>query len=184
MSVPLELIGAWRRSGLLLDGVRQVDYCDVIWLQTPDWYADIRLRINSKGDVPTEGVPPWFSKEFSFAGIATWSDPVITWDHALDFYLEPAIDSNPLSWGDGVACENGKTMLNGVEVPFTEEWLRMTDDDVQYSAVIRDEQHVRIEVGRFAIEITDERPSGRFSATRYQRATPGGDWTEFGRVTA
>ena len=181
MAVPTEIVGAWRRSGLILDGVRKVDHCDVIWLQTPEWYADIRLRIDPKGDVPTEGVPEWFYKEFSFAGTASWSDPVITWEHLIDASLDPSLDSNPLTWVDGVAFETGKTELNGVVVPFIEEWLRMTDDDVECSVVTGD-KYARIEVGRFAIEIKDERPTGSFLSTRYEKS--GSDWIEFGKVSA
>jgi hypothetical protein len=181
MAVPAEIVGAWRRSGLLLDGVRQVDHCDVIWLQTPDWYVDIRLRIDPTSVVPTEGVPAWFSQEFSFAGIATWDAPVITWDHLIDSSLEPAVDANPLTWEDGVAFETGKTEVNGVVVPFIEEWLRMTDDDVKYSVQLED-RAARIEVGRFAVEIRDERPSGPFLSTRYHRSGP--DWVKFGSVSA
>ncbi|MDT5315369.1 MAG: hypothetical protein QOE74_4389, partial [Mycobacterium sp.] len=45
MTLPVELVGAWRRVGLLIDGVRRVDYCDVLWLQSADWFADIRTLI-------------------------------------------------------------------------------------------------------------------------------------------
>jgi hypothetical protein len=66
-------------------------------------------------------------------------------------------------------------------VPFTEEWLRMTDDSVSWSADPR-ENRARIEVGRFAVEIEDSRPSGGFRAVRYHQQ--GGEWVEFGEVTA
>lgn len=181
LTVPKELVGAWRRSGLLLDGVRVVDYCDVIWLQTPEWFVDIRLLIDAAAAVPTEGVPNFFYKEFAFAGTTAWEAPRITWSHLIDSNLEPAIDSNPISWADGVVLEHGSAPVAGQMTPFTEEWLRMTDDDVSFRAE-NDEGWARIEVGRFAVEIADERPTGPFRAVRY---THDGDrWTEFGRVTA
>src|SRR5262249_42042417 len=37
------LVGAWTRSRLVVDGSRCVDQCQVLWLQTPSWYADIRV---------------------------------------------------------------------------------------------------------------------------------------------
>jgi hypothetical protein len=181
MAVPDMIVGAWRRSGLILNGVRHVDHADVIWLQTPEWFADIRLRIDAAAEVPTQGVPSWFYAEFSFAGIATWDAPVITWDHLIDSSLEPAVDANPLTWEDGVTFETGKTEVDGVETVFIEEWLRMTDDDVKWSVETED-RAARIEVGRFAVEIKDERPTGAFTATRYQR--DGLDWVEFGSVKA
>ncbi|MCW2515676.1 MAG: hypothetical protein JWR11_4718 [Mycobacterium sp.] len=33
MAFPVELVGAWRRV---------VDYCDVLWLPSADWFADVR----------------------------------------------------------------------------------------------------------------------------------------------
>ena len=58
---------------------------------------------------------------------------------------------------DGVAFETGKTEVDGVETVFIEEWLRMTDDDVEWSADVCDRE-ARIEVGNYAIEIKDARP--------------------------
>jgi hypothetical protein len=181
--VPSELVGAWRRSGLLVAGRRIVDYCDVLWLQTDDWYADIRLRIARAPIVAPDGVPAWLYQELSFAGTASWAAPVITWDHLIDSRPDPEIDRNPLSWEDGVVVERGTTRLDRAEVAYTEEWLRMTDDDVT-RAVRHGEGFARVEVGRFAIEIRDERPSGRFTSTRYQRPHGGDDWAEVGTVTA
>jgi hypothetical protein len=180
MAVPIQLVGAWRRSGLLLDGVRQIDYCDVIWLQTPDWFVDIRLRIDRTVSVP-DGIPEFFYREFAFAGVTTWAPPIITWDHLIDSSLEPDVDANPITWEDGVVIERGKVRLGGREIPYTEEWLRMTDDDVMWSAEAGDKQ-ARIEVGRFAVAISDSRPDGGFVATRYEKQ--GSDWIKFGEVTA
>src|ERR1700722_5083193 len=130
MSLPIELVGAWRRSGLILDGVRKVDYCDVIWLQTPTWFVDIRLLIDPTVTPPTEGLPGFFYKEFCFAGVTSWDPPQITWDHKIDSSLQPSVDSNPLIWEDGVVFECGTATVDGEPVPFIEEWLRMTDDEV------------------------------------------------------
>jgi Protein HRI1 len=179
MAVPLELVGAWRRSGLIFDGLRRVDYCDVMWLQTPDWFVDIRLLIDRAVPVVDEGVPAFFYKEFAFAGVTTWEPPQITWNHKIDSNLEPAVDSNPLTWKDGVVFETGKVTMNGREIPFIEEWLRTTDDTVRYSAEVG-EREARIEVGRWAVEIKDERPAGKFKATRYE--ADGTGWRLFGSV--
>jgi hypothetical protein len=181
MTLPIELVGAWRRSGLFLDGVRKVDYCDVIWLQTPEWYADIRLLIDPTATPPVDGVPAFFYREFSFAGPASWSDPIITWDHRVDSNLEPSVDANPVVWVDGVAAERGTATVDGRPAPFVEEWLRMTDNGVEWSA-----DHgpgwARIEVGRWAVELRDERPEGKFVATRYER--DGHGWSAVGAVRA
>jgi hypothetical protein len=178
MSVPPNLVGAWRRSGLLLDGIRKVDFCDVIWLQTPEWFVDIRLRIDPLLEAPTEKVPGWFYDEFCFAGIAEWDDPQITWNHLIDS-KESGVDSNPLTFEDGVAFERGRTDLDGTETPFIEEWLRMTPDHVEWTAE-HGNKWARIEVGRFAVEIRDDRPTGEFTATRFHLVD--GEWITFGSV--
>jgi Protein HRI1 len=180
MAIPRELVGAWRRSGLLLDGVRTVDYCDVIWLQTPEWFADIRLLIDRKAEVPSVGVPDFFYQQLAFAGVTTWEWPTITWNHLIDSNLEPAVDSNPITWADGVVLENGSARVGDRVVPFTEEWLRMTNDGVSWRAE-PEQRRVRVEVGRFAIEMKDSRPTGSFQAVRYHRHA--GVWVKFGEVT-
>jgi hypothetical protein len=45
MSVPIQLVGAWRRNGILVGGRRVVDCSDLIWLQRPEWFAGIRLPV-------------------------------------------------------------------------------------------------------------------------------------------
>ena len=57
----------------------------------------------------------------------------------------------------------------------------MTPDDVTWSAEHGD-NWARIEVGRFAVEIKDDRPGGDFSATRYHLVD--GNWVTFGSVKA
>ncbi len=180
MAVPIGLVGAWRRTGLLLNGVRQVDYCDVLWLQTPEWFADIRLVIDERAEIPVARIPNWCYKNWSFAGIATWENPINTWDHLIDSGPEPFDDVSPLTWTDGVVLETGKSSIDGgQEIDFTEEWLRMTDDDAtwDYKAGIN---RARIEVGRFAIEISDNRPEGIFLSTRYERT--GSEWVPKGEI--
>jgi hypothetical protein len=182
MAVPLQLVGAWRRSGLLLDGVRQVDYCDVIWLQTPEWFADIRLLIDPSVRVPTDGVPDFFFHQLAFAGVTGWDPPVVTWSHRLDSRPESAGDASPVTWEDGVMIERGRVPVGGGRhAVFAEEWLRMTDDDVVWWCGHGDTE-ARVEVGHFAVEIKDSRPHGGFLATRYSKI--GSEWVEVGRVTA
>ena len=43
MAVDRDLVGAWTRSRLVVDGASYADVCKVLWLQTTDWYADIRV---------------------------------------------------------------------------------------------------------------------------------------------
>jgi hypothetical protein len=159
-----------------------VDYADVIWLQTPEWFVDMRLLIDRNSPPMAADVPAWFYQEKAFAGIATWDAPKITWQHLIDSHRRTTPDSNPLTWEDGVVIERGLTALHGKELPFAEEWLRMTKEDVECS-VEHSEQHARIEVGRFKVDIADHRAAGgKFTATRFEKRDS--EWIEIGSVTA
>jgi len=182
MGVPIELVGAWRRSGLIWKGVRVVDYCDVVWLQTPEWFVDMRLIMDPAAVPENADAPAFFYRNRCFAGHTTWEAPEITWAHELDSSATRSNrpDSNPLVWEDGVVFECGRSSVDGEEHPFIEEWLRMTDDDVTWSAE-GDHTSARIEVGKWAVEISDSRPEGTFKATRYALTDSG--WVEYGSVT-
>ena len=179
MPVARKLIGAWRRSGLIIDGARQVDYCDVLWLQSAAWYADIRLALPALGPVPTDGVAGHFAKERAFAGITTWDPPVITWEHVLDIRANPPLDSKSLRWDGGVVIECGSQWWHGREVPWEEEWTRISDGDAEPTVTL-DERYLHLAVGKWAIEVKDERPAKLFRATRFDRVA--GSWREVGTV--
>jgi hypothetical protein len=180
MGLPIELVGAWRRSGLIWKGSRVVDYFDVVWLQTPEWFVDIRLPIPDAEIPERSGMPDFFDKSFSFAGHTTYEAPQITWNHEIDSNQSSGLDSNPLQWENGVVFECGQATVDGETHPFIEEWLRMTDDDVTWKADAEGSR-ARIEVGGWAVEIHDDRAAGgTFSAKRYDRGSTG--WELFGTV--
>jgi hypothetical protein len=181
VTVPESFVGAWRRSGLLLNGRRVVDYSDVIWLQTPEWFADMRVLIDPGTAGPRSGVPGFFYDEFAFSGTSSWDGRVFAWHHHIDRSSPPPSDANPVSFEDGVAVERGTAEADGVPVTFAEEWLRMTADGVEWS-----EEHsdgwARVEVGGFAVELRDDRRGGGpFTATRYAR--DGGRWVRVASIT-
>jgi hypothetical protein len=183
MAVPIDLVGAWRRSGLIWRDRRVVDYCDVVWLQTPEWFVDIRILM-APDAVPSDAkVPPFFYRDRCFAGVTTFDPPRITWEHRIDSNPAPSSgpDSSPLQWRNGVVFECGTSTVDDETHLFIEEWLRMTDDTVKWSAEI-DGSSGRIEAGEWAVEITDERPTGFFTATRYDLTDTG--WKEIGSIQA
>jgi len=180
LTVPPELVGAWRRVGVTLGGRRLVDHCDVVWLQTPSWFADVRLRLAPGRAAPTADVPAWLYAEAAFGGVAAWSAPRMTWRHELDLDGSVPPGCNDLCFDAGVLVERGDTEVNGRPTPFREEWLRMSAADPTWSAR-RAGSALRVEVGRWAIELLDERPGGSFSAVRLESA--GGEWREAGRLT-
>jgi hypothetical protein len=122
-----------------------------------------------------------FSGEYAFAGIGTWSEPLMTWEHLIDVRVLPVLDANTLSWEDGVVVERGTFSHDGVDTPFVEEWLRMTDDSAEPHVSVSD-RSVRIEIGRWALEVTDEREAGPFVATRFEYND--GKWIEVASLLA
>jgi hypothetical protein len=178
-SIPDKLIGAWRRVGLIIDGKRRVDYCDVLWLQAEEWFADIRVRLNAQDPEPKDAVSLAFAKEGSFAGTASWSAPTMTWKHLLDIRENPPIDASPVKWQNGGIIEGGTMLVDGRNVPWSEEWVRLTGEKDKPIAQI-EPKHVYIEIGNYAIEVKDSRPDGDFEAIRSECIDA--KWVKLGAV--
>lgn len=105
----------------------------------------------------------------------------MTWEHILDKREEAPTDISPVYWQNGGIIEGGTIEQNGKKIPWAEEWVRLTDDSVKPETKIYD-KYVWIAVGDYAIRVKDERPTGKFTATRFHRVD--GQWTEIGSVKA
>lgn len=178
-AIPNELMGAWRRIGLIIDGKRRVDYCDVLWLQSEEWFADIRLRLSTQGPDPKDTVAVAFAKEGSFAGTASWADSTMTWKHLLDIRENPPIDASPVKWQKGGIIEGGTMLVDGRSVPWAEEWVRLTNEKDKPITRLNS-GYAYIEVGSYAIEVKDSRPDGCFEAVRSDCVAD--KWTRIGSV--
>lgn len=178
MTVGYGLAGSWQRDGLVVDGRRVSDPCDVLWLQTPEWYADIRLP-RGPGVETDEGPTALFARPWAFAGIASWDPPTMTWEHQFDSRLEAAVDANPLVKVGDLLVEEGWVVYDGRRVPFVEEWRKISTSDHQVSAVLRP-QGVQVTIGPRRITIDDLRPVGDFLAVREELGPDG--WSEVGRL--
>lgn len=178
MTVGFGLTGAWQREGLVLDGQRVTDPCRVLWLQSPAWYADIRLPASGVADVD-EGPAALFAEPWAFAGIASWDPPTMTWKHQFDSRPEAAVDANPLAKVGGLLIEEGWIGYDGRRIPFVEEWRKISAVNDPVSAVVRSDG-VQVTVGRWRIGVTDLRPAGEFLAVREELGPSG--WSEVGRL--
>ncbi|MCV7229406.1 hypothetical protein [Mycolicibacterium komossense] len=176
MSLPDEFLGAWRRVGLIIDGVRRVDYSDVLWLQSSDWFADIRTHIQP-GTGPSADDPHIeFAGELSFAGTTDLLDGELRWNHALDSRGHDAPpDQSPVWWQDKLLVESATFQWQGRVVPFVEEWGYLGRDGLH--GVGRD-GYIRVEAAGLAVEVSAG--AGEFSAVKYQSRS--GVWVETGRV--
>lgn len=178
MTVGYGLAGSWRRVGLVVDGVRVTDPCEVLWLQSPEWYADIRLPRDPDTE-PDKGPTALFARPWAFAGIASWDPPMMTWDHQFDSRPEPAADAGPLVKVGDLLVEEGWVGYEGRRVPFVEEWRKISTGDHAVSAVRRPEG-VQVTVGPRRITVDDLRPLGDFLAVREELGPAG--WEEVGRL--
>lgn len=177
------LIGAWARSGLVIGGTRVAERCDVLWLQTAETFADIRIPRQPAATVTTgHGPAELFYRPRAFGGVARWNDPVMVWDHLLDSDQQPATDAGTLDLATaGWAYEDGTVVYDGVEVPFREEWelLSAPGDPVRATVAA---QRISVTCGAWRIDITEQRPDGPFRAER--RAWRDGTWEIVGTVTS
>jgi hypothetical protein len=178
MSVDSSLVGAWTRHRLIVDGVRVTDQSEVLWLQTGDCYADIRVP-GSVHSIRSGGPEAVFARPAAFAGTAFWHPPVMIWQHQLDSLRDQTIESSPLHFEGDVLVESGSLRWAGLTIPFREEWRRLSGrhDDM---AVRADGNRMDITIGRWRIEVADDGPPGGFRACRYDRED--GSWRLKGTI--
>lgn len=178
MTVGFGLTGAWRRDGLVIDGERVADPCEVLWLQAPEWYADIRLPshdVKPAGDGPDMLFEPW-----AFAGIASWDPPMMTWDHQFDSRLDKAADVYPLTKVGDLLVEEGWVGYGERRVRYLEEWRKISGPTDRVSADLFPDG-VQVTVGTWRITVADRRPTGGFLAVRESLGEAG--WSEVGRLS-
>jgi hypothetical protein len=178
VTIDSSLVGAWTRDRLVVDGVRCIDRCRVLWLQTADYYADIRLP----GPIQTicDGGPEIvFARPAAFAGTASWDRPIMTWHHQLDSWHDEISESSPLHFEGDLLVESGQLRWAGLRIPFREEWRRISSRQDETAAAV-DVTRIEITVGRWRIEIEDDRPTGAFRASRHDFAE--GSWRLAGTI--
>ncbi len=117
--VPERFVGVWRRVSIALDGGPAHEPEDVVWLQAPSSFADLRVpRVD--GASPVE----------AFAGTTHWDGSALRWDHELDWHGAFAgTDHGLIDWDGEVMVERG-TMVDpagdGASPPvaYVERWQR------------------------------------------------------------
>jgi hypothetical protein len=181
VTVDCELVGAWARSRLVVDGMPCVDFCQVLWLQTSDSYADIRVP-QRLAEASARGPAAVFARPWAFAGVATWEPPIMTWHHHLDSMLQPNVDSNPLRRDGEMLVESGRFRWAGLWIPFRAEWRKVSrPEDVAGARV--EANRIQVTIGTWRIVVEDQRPSGPFRATRYELQDQDEGWRAKGSVS-
>jgi hypothetical protein len=177
--VPGHLVGTWHRVGLVIDGAEVDETLDVLWLQGPEWYADIRLPLAGTPGGPTAGTVP-LSAPMAFAGPAAWSDPMMGWTHVFDSAGRPTgVDAGHLVFEGDVMIETGQWSEGDRVVTYAERWARLDDEP---ATVEHRTGGVTVSAAGRRIAIDDHRPAGPFTAVRLEGDNAGG-WVETGRLT-
>ncbi|MBV9512212.1 MAG: hypothetical protein JO303_18230, partial [Caulobacteraceae bacterium] len=89
-AVPAEVMGLWRREVITAPGFRD-ETTQVVWLQTPRWYADLRVKADRPGPRAPDGFAAYPDEALialagvqGFAGVLTASDGLCLWRRDLD----------------------------------------------------------------------------------------------------
>jgi hypothetical protein len=173
------LVGAWTRSRLVVDGARCTDRSHALWLQTTDWFADVRLPSRSRGPVAC-GPEAALTRPRAFAGTATWEPPVMTWHHQLDYLGDPISESMALNHEGGLLIEAGYLKWAGLIVPFRQEWRRISQPADEISAE-GSKRRIQVTIGPRRILIVDDRPDGPLRASVLTLS--GATWLTSGMLT-
>jgi hypothetical protein len=119
--LPELFVGVWVRESISLDGGPASETEDVVWLQGPETFADVRLA-RDPGTSVTE----------AFGGTTCWDGKALRWDHELDWHGGfAATDLGRIEWVDDVMVERGTMAVAGsdgerYEVAYEEIWRRET----------------------------------------------------------
>ena len=179
MTIDDFLVGAWTRSRLVVDGAQCADRCLGLWLQTADWYADVRMPRDLRPPIDRGPEAIW-TRPRAFAGTATWEPPVMAWRHQLDYLGERIADSIALDRKGDLLIEAGSLGWAGLAIPFREEWSRISQPDDETCAEVS-ARRIQITIGAWRILISDDRPEGTFRASMFTLTD--GTWRTSGTLT-
>jgi hypothetical protein len=116
-AAPNNLIGAWKRESFQMPGKEACETSRVVWLQTPNRYADVRVSL-----------PDHEEQTLSFGGTIYWESPQLTFNHCIDLKNDD-VDVAVISWDSDVLIEDASFEDNGKMVSMKGRWVRQTDYD-------------------------------------------------------
>jgi hypothetical protein len=133
--VPSDLMGLWRREVITAPGFRD-DTTRVVWLQTPRWYADLRVRIDRPGPSGRRDFTAYddadliaLARTQGFGGELTAADGVCFWRRDMDCQpAGPEPDEARYSIDGGVMIEDG------IHSDYQEIWRRAADSQGPFAA--------------------------------------------------
>jgi hypothetical protein len=170
--MPDELVGAWERVSVALDGGPPDEPADVVWVQGRSAFADLRVpRVGVGARVEAPDLPYGTrSVARCFAGHAAYEAPNVRWHHTIDLAGEPADedDVGHVCWDAGDLVEEGTFLNDGVAVSYVEVWRKLPNGAGRV-VEITDAGFVHVEIGDHALTIEDTRDAGGAFVARYRR---------------
>jgi hypothetical protein len=154
MSLPERFVGAWERTGVIVDGAPVLDAGRVVWVEAGSAYVDVRG-------------PGAFASNTTFAGVTTWDEPYLTWAHTIDAGLDAAIDVGLISYDGDDMIEEGE-YEDGRVIRYAERWTPLPAGSGPVLAAVTD-GGIAVRVGDHASVVVDGRATGGGVAARYDR---------------
>jgi hypothetical protein len=154
VTLPARFIGAWERTGVVVDGAPVPDAGRVVWVEAGTAYVDVRG-------------PGAFACDTTFAGLTTWDEPHLTWAHTIDAALDSGADVGLISYDGEDLIEDGE-YEDGRVIRYSERWTRLPAGG---GPVLAATTHggIAVRVGDHASVVVDRRSTGGGIAARYER---------------
>jgi hypothetical protein len=132
-----DLAGVWQRRSIEKDGQKDMT-TQVIWLQTPKCFGDIRIPIDRpkfSSDTSwaelTESDALALSKQQGFAGVTQLEGSLCQWHRYLDYQPFNGLrDIGSLHWEQDILIELG------IDSIYKEEWQRLDDGSGDFTALV------------------------------------------------
>jgi Protein HRI1 len=152
MTLPQEFIAAWARGELIVDGKPVEGAGRAVWVEAGTAYVDVR---NGEG----------FASGTTFAGLASWDEPHLTWAHAIDAESDGGADVGLMSYDGDDLIEEGEYFDDRV-VRYSERWVRLAGSDGAVLTASAD-GGLAVRVGDHASVIVTRAADGGGVAARY-----------------
>ena len=158
MTLAPQLVGAWQRRSIAIDGGAPEEPARVLWLQAGDAFADLRMPLDPNGTID------------AFAGITTYDEPALTWHHMLDWNGTFAgYDCGVVERDAEQLIERGEFERDGTRHAYEEVWLRIDPGEV--GVVLTATHAMIVRVGCHCLAMRDRRRAGGEFDVRHSRLT-------------
>jgi hypothetical protein len=154
VNLPDSFLGAWERTGVLVDGEPVAEPGRVVWVEAGRAYVDIRG-------------PGLFASDTTFAGVTRWLEPHLMWTHTIDAGDDAGADVGHISYDGDDLLEAGE-YTDGRVISYVERWSPLPASSGPILAAMT-RGGIAVRAGDHASVVVDRRPSDGGIAARYDR---------------